>query len=57
MAVRMNEELRKRFIAAAYKEGTTASDLVRAFALWYLGEGPLPNPSRVDGASIEGLSD
>lgn len=44
----MNEQLRARFVAAAYNAGTDASELVRAFILWYLGEGELPEPGGVD---------
>lgn len=54
MTVRMDEAMRVRFLVAARNAGTDGSALVKAFVLWYLGEGELPEPGGVDGGPVEG---
>lgn len=46
LTVRMDPELRMRFVADAYNEGTTASELVVQFVRWRLGEPGAELPQR-----------
>lgn len=51
LAIRMEEEPKAKFVAAAYNEGTTAADLVRQFISWWLGEPGAELPPRPDHAA------
>jgi hypothetical protein len=46
LTIRMDHKTRARFIAAAYNEGTTGSELVVQFIQWWLGEPGVDAPQR-----------
>jgi len=47
IAVRLNEDVHRRFKEAAQSQGVAASDVVRQFILWWLGDSD-ELPARVD---------
>lgn len=46
LQVRMEDEPKARFVAAAYNEGTTAAELVRRMIAWWMGEPGAELPER-----------
>jgi len=44
--IRMDDEAKARFVAAAHNEGTTATDLVKQFVSWWMGEPGAELPER-----------